>query len=539
MIFSGPRSYYDEYVRKSGTQRILSDSSSLLTDRGAYVNFLETQLERVSAACLGVQAYEGRFDDMQNLIVALEQRCGTTTKLLSLVQQSTEEIRHDTIDRGERVGAEARAYNKEAQATLEAFGSRLAALELTVAHLPAVEGRIGIAESRISSSEAAAHLLSRRLDEQSQLFGGQVATAIHRIDELASRLESESSFTSRNRAEIDAHTSSYALQLQQLEARMEEALKKDRDGVNALRSTLASEIQRVMVIVTNSNEALTKSLKEQKDQWVQSTVTQTQEQNSLISQYVSEEISTLADSFSVELNALKKELQKEREKRQNIVQAAENIALSEKRTIDAAARSLEAAKTPLQAPTPDPDELKKTIASEAAKAVAEANREFLKDLMDKGIIGSDQPKRKIQTSFIPPQQTPHRSESPRGRQVVGFSSPSPSLSLAEPAQATSTFFGGGGVDGSPIGPLRSESSNRRRISRSHEVGDLSQSSERPPYTTRENSPLKSATLVRENSAGASDIQTQVVKEALETSIKGTLNNFLETYKLEQTEVTDR
>lgn len=60
MIFSGPRSYYDEYVRKSGTQRILSDPASLLTDRGAYVNFLEVQLERVSAACLGVQAYDGR-----------------------------------------------------------------------------------------------------------------------------------------------------------------------------------------------------------------------------------------------------------------------------------------------------------------------------------------------------------------------------------------------------------------------------------------------------------------------------------------------
>ena len=45
MLFSGPKSYYDEYVRKTGSQRILADPPSLLTDRGAYVNFLEVLVE--------------------------------------------------------------------------------------------------------------------------------------------------------------------------------------------------------------------------------------------------------------------------------------------------------------------------------------------------------------------------------------------------------------------------------------------------------------------------------------------------------------
>jgi hypothetical protein len=90
MILAGPKSYYDEYIRKQGTGRTLNDPPSLLTDRGAYVNFLEVQLERVSAACLGAQSYEERFNDVQTLIDSLDQRCSQTTKLLGLAQQCIE-----------------------------------------------------------------------------------------------------------------------------------------------------------------------------------------------------------------------------------------------------------------------------------------------------------------------------------------------------------------------------------------------------------------------------------------------------------------
>lgn len=92
MLSSGPRSYYDEYMRKKGSQRILQDPTSLLTDRGAYVNFLEVQLERVSAACLTAQSYEDRFNDLQEMIKSLEQRCAANVKLISLAQQCTEVI---------------------------------------------------------------------------------------------------------------------------------------------------------------------------------------------------------------------------------------------------------------------------------------------------------------------------------------------------------------------------------------------------------------------------------------------------------------
>jgi hypothetical protein len=90
MLSSGPRSYYDDYLRKKGSGKTLADPASLLTDRSAYVNFLEVQLERVSAACLTVQASEERINDLTEMIRNLEHRCTANIKLIGLAQQCTE-----------------------------------------------------------------------------------------------------------------------------------------------------------------------------------------------------------------------------------------------------------------------------------------------------------------------------------------------------------------------------------------------------------------------------------------------------------------
>lgn len=92
MISTGQRSYHDDYMRKKGTGRVIADPSALLTDRNAYVNFLEVQLERVSAACLAVQSVEERFNDVTNMIKTVEQRCTANIKLIGLSQQCTEVI---------------------------------------------------------------------------------------------------------------------------------------------------------------------------------------------------------------------------------------------------------------------------------------------------------------------------------------------------------------------------------------------------------------------------------------------------------------
>ena len=86
----GAKTYYDDYVRKQTAIKPLNNASSMHSDRGAYVNFLEVQLERVSAACIGVQSYDQRLTDLQGCLTALEQKCVQSTRLLALSQQCIE-----------------------------------------------------------------------------------------------------------------------------------------------------------------------------------------------------------------------------------------------------------------------------------------------------------------------------------------------------------------------------------------------------------------------------------------------------------------
>jgi hypothetical protein len=62
------------------------DMSRLKTDRSAYLSFLEIQLERVSSACLTVQGFHERIDQVRWLFsVAPGGDCWSRTRIHSLV----------------------------------------------------------------------------------------------------------------------------------------------------------------------------------------------------------------------------------------------------------------------------------------------------------------------------------------------------------------------------------------------------------------------------------------------------------------------
>ena len=48
----------------------------LLTDRSAYILYLESQLERVTAACMAVHSFEERLEDTATHLQALEEKVG-------------------------------------------------------------------------------------------------------------------------------------------------------------------------------------------------------------------------------------------------------------------------------------------------------------------------------------------------------------------------------------------------------------------------------------------------------------------------------
>lgn len=58
----GHRSYCEAFTRRRNLAPDVLSRENLLTDRGEYLNFLEVQLERVSAACLAAQDFGARID---------------------------------------------------------------------------------------------------------------------------------------------------------------------------------------------------------------------------------------------------------------------------------------------------------------------------------------------------------------------------------------------------------------------------------------------------------------------------------------------
>jgi uncharacterized coiled-coil protein SlyX len=100
----GSGSYYEDYMRSSALSKHCGGGGSgsdpalgsrnakkLLTDRGAYISFLEVQLERVSAACLTTQTFEARLAALEGGQVASSDKIGSLSKVLRLNQEFIEQ----------------------------------------------------------------------------------------------------------------------------------------------------------------------------------------------------------------------------------------------------------------------------------------------------------------------------------------------------------------------------------------------------------------------------------------------------------------
>lgn len=73
----GHRSYCEAFNRRRNLTPEVLTRENLLTDRGAYLNFLEVQLERVSAACLVAQDVGARIDVVAAQTSAVDEKART------------------------------------------------------------------------------------------------------------------------------------------------------------------------------------------------------------------------------------------------------------------------------------------------------------------------------------------------------------------------------------------------------------------------------------------------------------------------------
>lgn len=111
----------------------------LLTDRASYISYLESQLDKVSSACLTVVSYDERLEAAVSAARALEERLVGLARLVSVTQQFAEQQERAQREGLEEVRGRLRSLEaavadvacperaKEWEAKLQAVGDRVEA----------------------------------------------------------------------------------------------------------------------------------------------------------------------------------------------------------------------------------------------------------------------------------------------------------------------------------------------------------------------------------------------------------------------------
>lgn len=167
------RSYFEDFLRSrshsaGGARPMRLESDKLVTDRAAYISFLETQLERVTAACLAVDALEERLRASEAQNVQLNDKLVALTQLTQLTQSYTER-------QGQEAGTAVATLHAALQDTMARAEAQSAQMAAMAAHMARLEESGNLAQARVDALEQA----QARAQEDS------VATS-NRVDAVAS-----------------------------------------------------------------------------------------------------------------------------------------------------------------------------------------------------------------------------------------------------------------------------------------------------------------------------------------------------------------
>jgi chromosome segregation ATPase len=183
-------SYYEAWRRKHNIQPDLLQSDKRLTDTSTYMTFLETQLERVSAACTSMKGLAITIEQQQHETTALEQKLLSVTELVTLAQSFSEE----QAKQQQRELAEQRAV-------IESMSSRLAELERSAqaaalhndnAVNQQAPGLACMSSSRSRNDSVHADDWKRNIDQQLDVLRNQWQHEQLQLDQLNAQLEEHS-----------------------------------------------------------------------------------------------------------------------------------------------------------------------------------------------------------------------------------------------------------------------------------------------------------------------------------------------------------
>jgi len=232
MMLSGQKGYYEDYLRKQSGDTKSRETPALLSDRTAYVNFLETQLERVSAACLSVSTYDQKFKDMQTLIVDMEERTATNTKLIGMAQQCTEEVRNELDTKIKSLVENMKEENKLIKNSIDSNKSSINACELQLATLSVLPNQLHHAEQRITECENTARQVALETIEERSQVNGRLDVIEEDIQHHKVNLESLGQSIIRQRTEMEHIERKATDNLENLETRLKDMAQRDKESLH-------------------------------------------------------------------------------------------------------------------------------------------------------------------------------------------------------------------------------------------------------------------------------------------------------------------
>ena len=133
MLTTNNNSYLKEYVRRQsvsseragGARPSEAHSGRLLTDRGEYISFLESQLDAVTQACLTAQSFDERLTSLGAATCTLDEKLLNLARLVKCSQSVAEEQEGAYHSAMERMGQRVRAAECAVAALSEQEASRV------------------------------------------------------------------------------------------------------------------------------------------------------------------------------------------------------------------------------------------------------------------------------------------------------------------------------------------------------------------------------------------------------------------------------
>ncbi|KAH9067378.1 hypothetical protein Ae201684P_021537 [Aphanomyces euteiches] len=257
-------SYFQEFMRSkamanaSSGKQAVEETKKLLTDRGAYISFLEIQLERVSAACLHTQSLESQIQDMHVQLEATDAKIATVTKLLKMHQQHTGDLLQSNA---QDIGSIHEVLDTMRD-TLTTHGTQLRRLD---SHQNDVDDAVQTIETKLRSeintaqlsAESAQETMDLHIQRYHTLFESQKAKWEAMQNAHDDLVRDVSLTESRSQAHADTHLRDELLMVtSSIEATLVEHVEKAKRSRQSMEQYCAVEIARAVCGVDTKLESI-------------------------------------------------------------------------------------------------------------------------------------------------------------------------------------------------------------------------------------------------------------------------------------------